>query len=281
MTSLGSWWSTNFPSPPKPRPGGSTMSKRLSPRQPHESLRGQGMNVLSGHFRAAEGKELKSLTRHESDSLFGTSTSSIEVELGYHSDAPLILLVLASVGGAAVLIGTLSATGLALNDARPDFSNLCAIGAAPVTRRIMGAAQVMSIGVLGVVLGVVVGILPGLLAARSLTSGQGWGCPAIVDMPWTLFAVLLLGVPLLAALVSGLFIRNNSTTIRRLAEWDGQRGNRDDEERPEDEAPRQEGAFGADRGASIRARATRSAECPAGGAAFALVLSFTDNRAGN
>ncbi len=145
------------------------------------------------------------------------SVSSLRVERGYESDNNITLLALGIAGALAVLIGTLSATGLALNDARPDFATLNSIGAAPKTRRIMAAAQALTIAVIGVILGIAVGLLPGILAARSLTYDGGIGTN-VVDLPWTLVAVLAVVVPLLAAGASGLFIRNNPITIRRLAE---------------------------------------------------------------
>ena len=44
-------------------------------------------------------------------------------------------------GRALVLVATLTATGLALTDARPDFATLAAVGAAPRTRRLMAMGR--------------------------------------------------------------------------------------------------------------------------------------------
>lgn len=170
--------------------------------------------LISGTISEVQEKALRTIIKGDGDSVLDSS-SRLDVERGYESDAPFILLLLAVIGGAAVLIGALSATGLALNDARPDFATLSAIGAAPVTRRVMAAAQALTIGVIGVGLGLVIGFLPGVLSARSLTV-YGAGGP-IIDLPWMLFGILAIVVPLLAALVSGLFIRNNNVTVQRLA----------------------------------------------------------------
>ena len=171
--------------------------------------------LISGTISNVQEKALKTIIKGDGGSVLDSS-SRLDVERGYQSDAPFILLLLALIGGAAVLIGTLSATGLALNDARPDFATLNAIGAAPVTRRVMAAAQALTIGGIGVGLGLIIGFLPGVLSARSLTD-YGTGSGSTLDLPWMLFGILAIVVPLLAALVSGLFIRNNNVAVRRVA----------------------------------------------------------------
>lgn len=171
--------------------------------------------LISGTVSAAEVKLLSTVIKGNGKSLID-SLSQLDVERGYHNDDSFIVILLAVVGGVAVLIGTLSATGLALNDARPDFATLNAIGATPSTRRVMAAAQALTIGVLGVAMGLIIGLLPGILAARSLTRDETGG--SIIQLPWMLFAILVIVVPLLAAGVSGLFIRNNTVTARRLAD---------------------------------------------------------------
>ena len=170
--------------------------------------------LISGTVSAADVKSLRTAITGNGESLID-SLSQLDVERGYHNSDSFIVILLAVVGGVAVLIGTLSATGLALNDARPDFATLNAIGATPSTRRVMAAAQALTIGILGVAMGMIIGVLPGVLAARSLTS-EPTGSP-IVQLPWTLFASLAIVVPLLAAGASGLFIRNNTVSVRRLA----------------------------------------------------------------
>ena len=170
--------------------------------------------LISGTVSAADVKSLRTVITGNEESLID-SLSQLDVERGYHNSDSFIVILLAVVGGIAVLIGTLSATGLALNDARPDFATLNAIGATPSTRRVMAAAQALTIGIFGVAMGMIIGVFPGVLAARSLT-GNSTGGP-IVQLPWTLFAILAIVVPLLAAGASGLFIRNNTVSTRRLA----------------------------------------------------------------
>ena len=67
--------------------------------------------------------------------------ASLYVERGYQDDSTrIILLLLGSIGGVLVLGGTLTATFLALSDARPDFATMGAVGADPRTRRSVAAA---------------------------------------------------------------------------------------------------------------------------------------------
>lgn len=144
-------------------------------------------------------------------------------ERGFQETYTLQLLLLLGAGGLAVLIGTLTATGLALVDARPDFATLAAVGAAPRTRRIVAAAQAAVLGVLGALLGVAVGFAPGLAATWPLTS-ERWGSLAgtdtgpIIAIPWGVLAAIVLIVPMVAAVASAVFTRGTLPLARRLAQ---------------------------------------------------------------
>ena len=61
-----------------------------------------------------------------------------------------------------MLGGTLTATFLALSDARPDLATLSAVGASPRTRRGVAAAYAVVVGLVGAVLGAAVGFIPGI-----------------------------------------------------------------------------------------------------------------------
>jgi putative ABC transport system permease protein len=152
-------------------------------------------------------------------------TSNVEVytERGFVNDLSLPLLGLALVGGLAVLIGTLTATGLALADSRPDLATLAAIGARPRTRRVMAAAQALVIGLLGAVTGVLVGLVPGIAVTWPLTSttwssgGSGPHGPTIA-IPWLLLAAVGVAVPVIAALFAGTVVRSRLPLTRRLGQ---------------------------------------------------------------
>jgi putative ABC transport system permease protein len=124
------------------------------------------------------------------------------------SDYFWVYLILAAAGSLAVLIGTFSATGLALADARPDLATLGAVGARPLTRRLVAGSHALILATLGAALGVIVGLTPGIVAAHLLTNGSPGGF--ILDIPWALFALLLLGLPIVAGLITTIVARSPS-----------------------------------------------------------------------
>ena len=72
-----------------------------------------------------------------------------------------------------MLGGTLTATFLALSDARPDLATLSAVGASPRTRRGVAAAYAVVVGWSARVLGAAVGFIPGIAVTYPLTSALG------------------------------------------------------------------------------------------------------------
>jgi putative ABC transport system permease protein len=146
-----------------------------------------------------------------------TSESSVYVERGWSDELWLARLLLVVVGGTLVLVATLTATGLAVADARPDHATLAAIGAAPRTRRLMAMGSAAVIGLFGAVLGVLAGLAPGIAVAYPLTSDDyGFGADPVVVVPWDLLAAVAVGVPLLAVVVTGLAVRSRLPMARRV-----------------------------------------------------------------
>lgn len=159
------------------------------------------------------------------ESLSGiTPYVDVYTERGYVDDMSLPLLLLALIGGLAVLIGTLTATGLALADARPDLATLAAVGARPRTRRAMAAAQALVIGLLGAVSGVLVGLVPGIAVTWPLTSnlhgssGSAMTHGPTLAIPWLLLAAVGVAVPAIAALFAGTVVRSRLPLTRRLGQ---------------------------------------------------------------
>jgi putative ABC transport system permease protein len=146
-----------------------------------------------------------------------TPDSFVYVERGWSDDQWLARLLLMVVGGALVLVATLTATGLAMADARPDLATLAAIGAAPATRRRMAMASATVIGCTGAVLGVLAGLAPGIAIAYPLTANYGLGAEPLVVIPWGLLAVVGIGVPLLAVAVTWLAVRSRLPMATRIA----------------------------------------------------------------
>ncbi|GGQ02887.1 ABC transporter permease [Streptosporangium pseudovulgare] len=142
---------------------------------------------------------------------------------------PQLALLLAA---AAVLAlgGTLAATGLAAADLRPDLATMAAVGAKPGTRRLVVAGQAGFITALGALAGAPQGVAIGVAAlwpvlapgrTISMPPHRGWlppfpAEPPVVAVPWVFLTALVVGLPLLAALVAGTFTRVRVTLTRRV-----------------------------------------------------------------
>jgi putative ABC transport system permease protein len=151
------------------------------------------------------------------DAVQAAGAVSLYVERGWSDTLSVGRLLLLLVGGTLVLVATLTATGLAIADARPDHATLAALGAAPATRRwtAMGSAAV--VGGTGALLGVLAGLAPGIAVAYPLTSTDyGSGADPVVVVPWDLLAAVAVGVPLLAVVVTGLAVRSRLPMTARL-----------------------------------------------------------------
>jgi putative ABC transport system permease protein len=146
------------------------------------------------------------------------SSSSFYVERGYQADDDTVVmqLVLAALGGVLMLGGTLTATFLALSDARPDLATLAAVGASPRRRRWVAASYALVIGFVGAVLGAAVGFIPGIAVTYPLTRGYSEVDAHFLDIPWLMILGLVVGLPLLTAAIVGLCARSRLPLVARL-----------------------------------------------------------------
>jgi putative ABC transport system permease protein len=159
--------------------------------------------------------------------------AGLYVERGYQPPDSTVIaqIVLIVLGAVLMLGGTLTATFLALSDARPDLATLSAVGAAPRTRRGVAAAYAVVVGVVGAVLGAAVGLIPGIAVTWPLTSGgYSGGCGLtdghevcsgtkigpFLDVPWLLVIALVVVLPAVTALVVGLCARSRLPLVARL-----------------------------------------------------------------
>ena len=171
---------------------------------------------LTGDLDAGTETRLKEAVQGAVESTY------VYVERGYQrpDDAVIILLVLGALGGVLMLGGTLTATFLALSDARPDLATLSAVGAAPRTRRRVAAAYALVIGFVGAVLGAGVGFIPGIAISRPLTATFGSTGPGpdgpFLAIPWLLIGAIVLALPLMTAAVVGLSARSRLPLVTRL-----------------------------------------------------------------
>jgi putative ABC transport system permease protein len=129
----------------------------------------------------------------------------------------LTVLLSAALVAAVVLVlgGTFAATGLAVADMRRDLDTLSAVGGRPATRRLVVAAQAGYIAGLGAGIGLVAGVVTGGALSQSMAPQWLGGSPIVV--PWAFLATVVVGLPLLAALLAGLFTRTRMELARRVA----------------------------------------------------------------
>lgn len=144
------------------------------------------------------------------------------VERGYQAeDETLILqLILLGLGAVLMLGGTLTATFLALADARPDLATLAAIGASPRRRRSIAAGYAVLVGFVGAVLGALVGAVPGVAISFPLTRPFGFADPGdpthYLDVPWLMIGVLVIVLPLLTAAIVAVTSRARLPLVARV-----------------------------------------------------------------
>jgi len=167
------------------------------------------------------------------EALAGVSESLyFDAENGYQSEQATVIiqLVLGGLGVVLMLGGTLTATFLALADARPDLATLAAVGAAPRTRRGVAASYALVVGVVGAGFGAVVGFVPGLAitypltyqSGDTVTGGSGYvestgiATGPFIDVPWLLILGLVVALPLLTAAVMWLTARSRLPLVARL-----------------------------------------------------------------
>ncbi|RZS89952.1 putative ABC transport system permease protein [Motilibacter rhizosphaerae] len=138
------------------------------------------------------------------------SPGYLEVERGWHGTLGYLLVALVLAAGLVVLGASWVTTGLAQADSRADSATLAAVGADPGVRRRVSAAQALAVSGTGTLLGVLAGFVPALAFV-----GQDESLRTVV--PWAPLLVLLLGVPVVAALTSGLATRGRLQLQRRVA----------------------------------------------------------------
>lgn len=149
--------------------------------------------------------------------------NEVTVERGYERDPYFAIVLSVLAGGAALmmLVGSLTATFLALADARPDLATLSAVGASPRSRRGIAASYALTIGGVGGLLGAVVGFVPGVAVSRPLTTSTWYDGTAtttgpFLDVPWLMIVVIVVVLPLLTAWLVWLFSRARLPMVARI-----------------------------------------------------------------
>jgi putative ABC transport system permease protein len=138
-------------------------------------------------------------------------SASVIVERGYRPERWNYGLVALAGAAALVTLGaTAIATALSAADSRPDLVTLGAVGAAPRLRRRFAAGQAATVAMLGTTLGAVAGLIP----AWAIVKAHGHMPFAT---PWQTLVLVVVVVPLLAAIASGTLTRSRLPSERRTA----------------------------------------------------------------
>ncbi|MFC8074794.1 FtsX-like permease family protein [Streptomyces sp. NPDC057307] len=162
------------------------------------------------------------------------SDSMLTIEKGFTPENDTTLLALAVFAGLITIGAAGIATGLAQADAEPDLKTLAAVGAPPRVRKALSGFQCGVVAAMGVVLGSASGILPAIglrfterraeesMYARMLDEGWSGGQEATapfvpVVIPWETLGLLLVVVPLGAAVLAAVVTRSRGALARRAA----------------------------------------------------------------
>ncbi|WP_405615133.1 FtsX-like permease family protein [Streptomyces sp. NBC_01508] len=158
----------------------------------------------------------------------------LTVEKGFTPENSLAMLALAVFAGLITIGAAGIATGLAQADAEADLKTLAAVGAPPRVRKALSGFQCGVVAAMGVLLGSAAGILPAIglrfterrsqdqMYAQALDEGWSNGMQAAapfvpVVVPWATLGLLLIAVPLGAAVLAALVTRSRGALARRAA----------------------------------------------------------------
>ncbi|WP_110240320.1 ABC transporter permease [Nocardioides gilvus] len=186
---------------------------------PEELARDRGLEpIVTGvHLSGVADEETQQLITKALQQI--DPTAEAWIERGPRSQEwQTVLLVVAVAGAVLMLAGTLTATFLALSDARPDLATLSAVGGAPRTRRAVAGSYALLVGATGAVLGAAVGFVPGLGMASALTRGDLYSGNSgpYIDIPWLLIVSIVVLLPLLTAAIVWVSARSRLPLVTRI-----------------------------------------------------------------
>jgi putative ABC transport system permease protein len=170
-----------------------------------------GLDVSTSNFLIRTPSLPSQAQQDTAQSVFSTGNASVYVERGYVSPGITAgLLVLLAVSAIVTLGATGITTGLSVAESRPDLTTLSAVGAAPLTRRLVVASQSAAVALLGAVLGVLSGLIPAWAVVEGRT-GMSF------VLPWQTIGLSVVAIPIVAVLITSVFVRTPSTLVRRTS----------------------------------------------------------------
>jgi putative ABC transport system permease protein len=174
-------------------------------------------------LRAADGGAIDKATETRLDERLGDQ-GGLYVERGFQRYDQGVMRVMFGIAAFLILVVTLISTALSMAEQQADMATFAAVGATRRTRRALAASQAMVVGFVGAVLGIAMGLVPGIAISYPLTAESGSFDPAtgrelppvhFLAIPWLPLALVVIGVPLLAGLLSAIAIRKAPAMTRR------------------------------------------------------------------
>ncbi|WP_270886997.1 FtsX-like permease family protein [Pedococcus sp. 5OH_020] len=148
--------------------------------------------------------------------------ASVYVERGFQRDDALVMRIMFAAFALLLVVVTLISTALALAEQQGDLGTLAAVGATRGTRRRLAAAQSATVALIGVGLGVAVGLAPGIAVSYPLTAssfdpetGRQLAPHPVTVVPWLPLALVMVAVPVVAAVLSASAVRRGPALTRR------------------------------------------------------------------
>jgi putative ABC transport system permease protein len=165
---------------------------------------------------ATQGAELRALNDGRLDALISGSDEDISASIAFarQYESPISKLIYAVVLPASALLVLLTALiGLALasSETRDEQATFVAVGAGPSHRRRQNAWQAVIVMALGLFLAIPGGLVPAAIVLRVTRPGVA------ITLPWFVLAVVVIGLPLLAAVGAALFTRGRMSPLLRRA----------------------------------------------------------------
>ncbi|WP_026459639.1 ABC transporter permease [Schaalia suimastitidis] len=154
------------------------------------------------------------------DSAFADADPNLHVMRveGDVSALPYVIGLLVSI---SVLVSMSMVAAIALGRGRKEYALLDSLGAPPTLRRRIGTAQGLVLTAYTVPTAVIAGSGIGIalvMAVERATARQGLSVtpPLMLEVPWFLLALLLIGIPLVAGIASAMLVPSRRQPIRRI-----------------------------------------------------------------
>jgi putative ABC transport system permease protein len=175
------------------------------------TARALGASVVTTEFLVRTPTTPSQAQQDKAEAALESVNATLYVERGYVSTGRTAgLLILAAVSAIVTLGATGITTGLSIAESRPELTTLSAVGAAPLTRRLVVASQAATVALLGALLGVLSGLIP----AWAVVEGRSG---MLFTLPWQMIGLSVLAIPVIAVAVTSLFVSTRSTLTRRAS----------------------------------------------------------------